>query len=291
MSWVTTNDGTAIFYKDWGQGPTVMLSHGWPLNADAWDPQMLFLAQNGYRAVAHDRRGHGRSTQASSGNDMDTYADDLEAVMKALDLTDVVLVGHSTGGGEVAHYVGRHGTRRIRKVVLISAVPPRLLQTESNPQGIPTEVWDGFRKSLFDDRAQFFREFAVVFYGTNRDGSRVSQATLDHFWGLCMQVGLKNVYECIDALSATDFTEDLRRFDVPTLLIHGEDDQVVPIDITARKSARLIPDVREIYYPAAPHGIPTTHQDRVNADLLAFIRDESDVYARERETARADARL
>lgn len=291
MSWVTTNDGTAIFYKDWGQGPTVMLSHGWPLNADAWDPQMLFLAQNGYRAVAHDRRGHGRSTQASSGNDMDTYADDLEAVMKALDLTDVVLVGHSTGGGEVAHYVGRHGTRRIRKVVLISAVPPQLLQTESNPQGIPTEVWDGFRKSLFDDRAQFFREFAVVFYGTNRDGSRVSQATLDHFWGLCMQVGLKNVYECIDALSATDFTEDLRRFDVPTLLIHGEDDQVVPIDITARKSARLIPDVREIYYPAAPHGIPTTHQDRVNADLLAFIRDESDVYARERETARADARL
>jgi non-heme chloroperoxidase len=291
MSWVTTNDGTAIFYKDWGQGPTVVLSHGWPLNADAWDPQMLFLAQNGYRAVAHDRRGHGRSTQASSGNDMDTYADDLEAVMKALDLTDVVLVGHSTGGGEVAHYVGRHGTRRIRKVVLISAVPPRLLQTESNPQGIPTEVWDGFRKSLFDDRAQFFREFAVVFYGTNRDGSRVSQATLDHFWGLCMQVGLKNVYECIDALSATDFTEDLRRFDVPTLLIHGEDDQVVPVDITARKSARLIPDVREIYYPAAPHGIPTTHQDRVNADLLAFIRDESDVYARERETARADARL
>ncbi|HET9948143.1 MAG TPA: alpha/beta hydrolase [Longimicrobiales bacterium] len=286
MSTITTKDGAEIYYKDWGEGPVVKLSHGWPLNADAWDPQMLFLAEHGYRAIAHDRRGHGRSTQTSSGNDMDTYADDLEALMEALDLKDVTLVGHSTGGGEVTRYIGRHGTERVRKAVLISAIPPLLRRTESNPEGIPTEVWDGFKKSLLDDRPQFFREFGVVFYGTNRNGQAVSQATLDHFWGLCMQVGLKNVYECIDALSATDFTEDLKRFDVPTLLMHGEDDQVVPIDLTARKAARLIPDVKEIYYPAAPHGITTTHQDRVNADLLAFLEAGAPAGSAERSARR-----
>jgi len=271
MSIITTNDGTEIYYKDWGDGPVVKFSHGWPLNADAWDPQMLFLAQNGYRVVAHDRRGHGRSTQTSSGNDMDTYADDLAALMDALDLRDVTLVGHSTGGGEVTRYIGRHGTKRVAKIVLISAVPPLLLKTESNPEGIPIEAFDGLRSGLFNDRAQFYREFAVLFYGTNRNGARASQAVLDHFWGLCMQVGLKNAYECIKAFSATDFTEDLRKFDVPTLLLHGEDDQVVPIHDTAKKSARIIPDVQEIYYPGAPHGITTTHQDQVNADLLAFL--------------------
>lgn len=289
MGTITTRDGTELYYKDWGEGPVVKLSHGWPLDSDAWDPQMLFLAQHGYRVVAHDRRGHGRSSQTSSGNDMNTYADDLAAVIEALDLTDITLVGHSTGGGEVTRYVGRHGTKRVAKVVLISAVPPVLLQSQSNPDGIPLEVFDGLRSSLFHDRAQFYRDFAALFYGTNRDGAQVSQAVLDHFWGLCMQVGLKNAYECIEAFSATDFTEDLKRIDVPTLLLHGDDDQVVPIGTTARKSARLIPDARETYYPGAPHGITTTHQDRVNTDLLAFLRAERSPSTREHATGRTSA--
>jgi non-heme chloroperoxidase len=281
MSTITTKDATEIYYKDWGEGPVVKFSHGWPLNADAWDAQMLFLAQNGYRVVAHDRRGHGRSSQASSGNDMNGYADDLAAVIEALDLRDVTLVGHSTGGGEVTRYIGRHGTKSVARVVLISAVPPLLLKTESNPEGIPMDVFDGLRSGLLNDRAQFYRDFAVPFYGTNRNGARVSQAVLDHFWGLCMQVGLKNAYECIEAFSATDFTEDLKKFDVPTLLLHGDDDQVVPIHDTAKKSARIIPDVQEIYYPGAPHGITTTHQDQVNADLLAFLRADRSTSAEE----------
>jgi non-heme chloroperoxidase len=272
MSTITTKDGTEIYYKDWGTGPVVTLSHGWPLNADAWDGQMLFLAQNGFRVVAHDRRGHGRSSQASSGNDMDGYADDLAAVIEALDLRDATLVGHSTGGGEVARYIGRHGTMRVAKAVLVSAVPPIMLQSQANPEGLPIEVFDGLRSGLFKDRSQFYKDLALQFYGANRPGAKVSQGTLDQFWLWSMQAGLKNAYESIKAFSETDFTEDLGRFDVPTLVMHGEDDQIVPVHDSARKSARLIKGAKELYYPGAPHGLTATLQDRVNADLLAFLR-------------------
>lgn len=271
MSSITTRDGTEIFYKDWGQGPAVVFSHGWPLNADAWDEQMLFLVQNGFRAVAHDRRGHGRSSQASTRNDMNGYADDLAELIEALDLEDVTLVGHSTGGGEVARYIGRHGTARVSKAVLIGAVPPIMLQTPANPEGIPIAVFDGLRASLREDRATFYRDFAVPFYGANRPGSEVSQGVLDQFWRLCMQVGLKNAYECIKAFSETDFTEDLRRFDVPTLLMHGEDDQIVPIAVSALRAATLVEHGTLKTYAGLPHGMCTTHAERINADLLAFI--------------------
>jgi non-heme chloroperoxidase len=271
MSTITTKDGTEIYYKDWGKGPVVTFSHGWPLCADAWDGQMLFLAQNGFRAVAHDRRGHGRSSQASSGNDMNGYADDLAAVIEALDLRDVTLVGHSTGGGEVARYIGRHGTKRVARVVLIAAVPPLLLQTPANPAGLPLAVFDGLRSAMFKDRAQFYRDMAAPFYGANRPGAKVSQGTLDQFWLWSMQSGLKNAYDSIKAFSETDFTEDLKKFDVPTLVLHGEDDQVVPVKESSKKTARLIKGAREIYYPGAPHGITATHQDQINADLLAFL--------------------
>ena len=274
MSTITTKDGTEIYYKDWGKGPVVTFSHGWPLNADAWDGQMMFLAQNGYRVVAHDRRGHGRSSQASSGNDMNGYADDLAAVIEALDLKDATLVGHSTGGGEVARYIGRHGTGRVAKAVLIAAVPPIMVQTPANPEGLPIEVFDTMRAGLFNDRAQFYHDLAVQFYGANRPGSTVSQGLLDQFWTWSMQAGLKNAYESIKAFSETDFTEDLRKFDVPTLVLHGEDDQIVPVRDSAVKSARLIPGAKDIYYPGAPHGITATHQDRVNVELLAFLRTE-----------------
>jgi non-heme chloroperoxidase len=272
MNTITTKDGTEIYYKDWGEGPVVTFSHGWPLSSDAWDGQMLFLAQNGFRAVAHDRRGHGRSSQASSGNDMDGYADDLAAVIEALDLRDATLVGHSTGGGEVARYIGRHGTGRVAKAVLVSAVPPLVLKTAANPEGTPLEVLDGLRAGLFKDRSQFYKEFAIQFYGANRPGAEVSQGVLDQFWMWSMQSGLKNAYECIKAFSETDFTEDLQKFDVPTLVLHGEDDQIVPVKDSARKSARLIKGAQEIYYPGAPHGLTATHQDQFNADLLAFLR-------------------
>jgi len=272
MSTITTKDGTQIYYKDWGQGPVVLFSHGWPLNGDAWDGQMLFLAQNGFRVIAHDRRGHGRSSQSSSGNDMDTYADDLAELIETLDLRDITLVGHSTGGGEVTRYIGRHGTARVAKAVLISAVPPILMKTDANPEGIPVDVFDGLRQSLARDRSQFYREFAVPFFGANRDGADVPQSLLDQFWSWCIQVGLKNAYECVAAFSATDFTEDLKQFDVPTLVLHGEDDQIVPVGTTGRRSERIIPGARAIYYQDAPHGITATHQDQVNADLLAFIR-------------------
>ncbi|MGH2446224.1 MAG: alpha/beta fold hydrolase [Candidatus Limnocylindria bacterium] len=274
MSTITTQDGTEIYYKDWGQGPVVTFSHGWPLNADAWDGQLLFLAQNGYRAVAHDRRGHGRSSQASRGNDMDGYADDLAAVIEALDLTDVTAVGHSTGGGEVARYVGRHGTARLAKAVLIAAVPPIMVQTPANPEGLPLKVFDDMRAALVNDRSQFYRDLAVQFYGANRPGATVSQGILDQFWLWSMQAGLKGAYESIKAFSETDFTEDLEKFDVPTLVLHGEDDQIVPVRDSAVKSARLIPGAKDIYYPGAPHGITATHQDQVNAELLAFLRAE-----------------
>ncbi|MFZ0662075.1 MAG: alpha/beta hydrolase [Acidobacteriaceae bacterium] len=272
MSTLTVNDGTTLYYKDWGEGPVVTFSHGWPLSSDAWDGQMLFLAQNGFRAVAHDRRGHGRSSQAWSGNDMDGYADDLAAVIEALDLKEVTLVGHSTGGGEVARYIGRHGTKRVAAAVLIAAVPPILLKSASNPEGIPIEVFDGLRNGLFKDRSQFYKDFAVMFYGANRPGTSVSQGMLDQFWRWSMQGGLKNIYDSIKAFSETDFTEDLGKFDVPTLIMHGEDDQVVPIKDSAKKSARLIKRAREIYYPGRPHGLTATHQDEVNTDLLKFLR-------------------
>lgn len=272
MSTITTNDGVEIYYKDWGEGPAVTFSHGWPLNSDMWDGQMLFLAQNGFRVVAHDRRGHGRSSQASGGNDMNGYADDLAAVIEALDLRDVTLVGHSTGGGEVARYIGRHGTARVAKAVLIAAVPPIMVQTAANPEGLPIEVFDGLRASLLKDRSQFYREFAVPFFGANRPGAEISQSILDQFWLWCMRVGLKNAYESVKAFSETDFTEDLGKFDVPTLLLHGDDDQIVPIHDSSKKTARIIDGAKTVYYPGAPHGITATHQDQVNADLLAFLR-------------------
>jgi len=279
MSTITTKDGTTIYYKDWGSGPVITFSHGWPLNADAWDGQLLFLAQNGYRVIAHDRRGHGRSGQSSSGNDMNTYADDLATLFETLDLRDVTMVGHSTGGGEVARYIGRHGTKRVAKAVLIGAVPPVQVKSASNPEGTPLEVFDGLRAALASDRAQFYKEFAIPFFGVNRPGAKVSQGTLDQFFRLSMQAGLKNVYDCVEAFSETDFTEDLKKFDVPTLLMHGEDDQIVPVNISARKSQRIVKNVQAIYYPGAPHGLTVTHQDQINADLLAFVAQEKRMVA------------
>jgi non-heme chloroperoxidase len=272
MSTITTPDGTEIYYKDWGSGPVVTFSHGWPLSADAWDGQLLFLAQNGYRVIAHDRRGHGRSSQPTNSNDMDGYADDLAAVIEALDLKDATLVGHSTGGGEVARYIGRHGTSRVAKAALISAVPPIMVQSASNPEGLPIDVFDGLRDGLVKDRSQFYKDLATPFYGANKPGAEVSQGVLDQFWLWSMQSGIKNAYESIKAFSETDFTEDLKSIDVPTLVLHGEDDQIVPVKDSAKKSAQLIPDAKEIYYPGAPHGLTDTHADQFNADLLAFLR-------------------
>ena len=276
MSTIKAKDGTEIYYKDWGKGPVVTLSHGWPLCSDAWDAQMLFLAQNGFRVVAHDRRGHGRSGQASSGNDMDGYAADLAAVIEALDLREATLVGHSTGGGEVARYIGRYGTKRVAKAVLLAAVPPIMLKSASNPEGLPIEVFDKLRSDLIKDRSQFYKDLAVLFYGANRPGASVSQGILEQFWLWSMQAGLKNAYESIKAFSETDQTDDLKKFDVPTLVLHGEDDQIVPVKDSAKKSARLVKGAKEIYYPGAPHGLTATHQDQVNRDLLAFLRASAD---------------
>jgi non-heme chloroperoxidase len=272
MSTITTKDGTAIYYKDWGKGPVVTFSHGWPLNADAWDGQMLFLAQNGFRVIAHDRRGHGRSSQPAFGNDMDGYADDLAALIEALDLRDATLVGHSTGGGEVARYIGRYGTKRVARAVLIAAVPPIMLKTAANPEGLPMEVFDQIRAGVAGDRSQFYRDLAVQFYGANRPGAKVSQGTLDQFWLWSMQAGARGAYDSVKAFSETDFTEDLKKFDVPTLVMHGEDDQIVPVKDSAKKSAKLIRGAKEIYYPGAPHGLTATLQDQVNKDLLAFLK-------------------
>ncbi len=272
MSTITAKDGTEIYYKDWGSGPVVTFSHGWPLNADAWDGQMLFLAQNGFRVVAHDRRGHGRSSQATNHNDMDGYADDLAAVIEALDLRDVTLVGHSTGGGEVVRYIRRHGEERVKKVVLIAAVPPIMLKTAANPEGLPIEVFDAIRAGVAGDRSQFYKDLAIQFYGANREGAKVSQGTLDQFWLWSMQAGAKNAYESVKAFSETDFTEDLKMITVSTLVLHGEDDQIVPVKDSARKSAKLIKGAKEIYYPGAPHGVTATHAEKLNPDLLAFIR-------------------
>jgi non-heme chloroperoxidase len=272
MSTLRAYDGTVLYYKDWGDGPVVMFSHGWPLSADAWDGQMIFLVQNGYRVIAHDRRGHGRSGQSAIGNDMDGYADDLAAVIEALDLRDVTLVGHSTGGGEVARYIGKYGTDRIAKAVLVSAVPPIMLKTSANPEGLPMQAFDEMRAGVMKDRSQFYKDLAIQFYGANRQGANVSQGILHQFWLWSMQAGLLNVYESITAFSETDFTDDLKKFDVPALIVHGEDDQIVPFQDSAPKSARLISGAKEMYYPGAPHGLTATHQDQLNADLLNFLR-------------------
>jgi non-heme chloroperoxidase len=272
MSTITVKDGTTIYYKDWGSGPVVAFSHGWPLHSDAWDSQLMFLVQNGFRVVAHDRRGHGRSSQAWSGNDMNGYADDLAALIDALDLNGVTVVGHSTGGGEVTRYIGRHGTKRVAAAVLIGAVPPILVKSSANPEGIPIEVFDALRSSLAKDRSQFWKDFAIMFYGANRPGAKVSQGMLDQFWLWSMQGGLKNVYDSIKAFSETDFHEDLKKFDVPTLVMHGEDDQIVPIDISGKRSAKLIKGAEEVFYPGMPHGLTATNADQVNADLLKFLK-------------------
>ena len=273
MSMITTKDGTQIYYKDWGKGPAVTFSHGWPLNSDAWDEQMLFLVQRGYRCVAVDRRGHGRSSQPATGNDMNGYADDLAAVIEALDLKNATLVGHSTGGGEVARYIGRHGSKRVAAAVLVAAVPPIMLKTAANPEGLPIEVFDQIRAGVAGDRSQYYKDLAIQFYGANRPGAKVSQGILDQFWLWSMQAGTLGAYESVKAFSETDFTEDLRKFDFPTLVLHGEDDQIVPVKDSARKSAKLIRGAKEIYYPGAPHGLTATHQDKLNADLLAFLKE------------------
>jgi non-heme chloroperoxidase len=273
MSKITTRDGTEIFYKDWGSGQPVVFSHGWPLTADAWESQMYFLASNGFRCIAHDRRGHGRSSQPWNGNDMDTYADDLAQLFEALDLEDAIMVGHSTGGGEVARYIGRHGTARVAKAVLVGAVPPIMAKGPSNPDGLPMEVFDGLRKAYLADRAQFFLEFASgPFFGFNRPGAKVSQGAINSWCMQAMMGGHKNGYDCIKAFSETDFTEDLKRFDVPTLIIHGDDDQVVPIDIAGRRSAKLVKNATLKVYPGGAHALGDTAKDELNADLLEFAR-------------------
>jgi len=271
MSNLTTRDGTQLYYKDWGTGQPVVFSHGWPLSADAWEDQMLFLATRGYRCIAHDRRGHGRSSQPWSGNDMDTYADDLAALVEALDLTNAIHVGHSTGGGEVTRYIGRHGTKRVAKAVLISAIPPLMLKTPANPGGLPLEVFDGIRAGVLADRSQFFQDLSAPFYGANRPGAKVSQGQRDSFWLQGMQAGLKNAYDCIKVFSETDHTEDLRKFDVPTLILHGDDDQIVPIGASALLAAKIVTGSTLKIYPGAPHGMCSTHKDQVNADLLSFF--------------------
>jgi non-heme chloroperoxidase len=272
MGTITTKDGTQIYYKDWGSGPPVVFSHGWPLSADAWEDQMLFLGARGYRCIAHDRRGHGRSSQPWSGNEMDTYADDLAALVEALDLKDAVHVGHSTGGGEVARYLGRHGTKRVAKAVLIGAVPPIMLKIAANPDGLPMDAFDQIRTGVLTDRSQFFKDLSGPFYGANRSGAKVSQGLRDSFWLQGMRAGFKGVFDCIKAFSETDFTEDLRKIDVPTLILHGDADQIVPIGASAMRSAKLVKSATLKVYPGLPHGMCSTHKVQINADLLAFLK-------------------
>jgi non-heme chloroperoxidase len=273
MATITASDGTTIFYKDWGSGQPITFSHGWPLNADSWEAQMLHLASNGFRCISHDRRGHGRSDQPWAGNEMDTYADDLATLIEALDLRDIVMVGFSTGGGEVARYIGRYGSERVAGVVLVAAVPPLMLRTDDNPGGVPMEVFDGIRAGSIADRAQLYRDLADgPFFGNNRPGAKVPQGTRDDFWLQGMQSGHRNAYECIAAFSATDFRGDLEKFDVPTLVIHGDDDQIVPLEVGGRASAALIEGARLKVYTGAPHGITDTHKEQLNADLLAFAK-------------------
>ena len=271
MPTITAKDGTQIYYKDWGTGPPLVFSHGWPLSADAWEDQMIFLAARGYRCLAHDRRGHGRSGQPWNGNDLDTYADDLAELVAALDLRDVIHIGHSTGGGEVARYIGRYGTGRVAKAVLISAIPPLMLKTENNQAGLPIEAFDQLRTAVLTDRAQFFKDLSLPFYGFNRPGAKVSQGLRDFFWLQGMLAGHKAAYDCIKAFSETDLTEDLKKFDVPTLILHGDDDQIVPIGSSALLSSKIVKGATLKIYPGAPHGMPSTLKDRVNEELLAFI--------------------
>ena len=272
MSTITTKDGTGIFYKDWGTGQPVVFSHGWPLTADAWDEQLMFLAANGYRAIAHDRRGHGRSGQPWNGNEMDTYSDDLAALTEKLDLKDAVHVGHSTGGGEVARYLGRHGTKRVKKALLVGAIPPLMLKTAANPGGLPMEVFDGLRAGVANDRSQFYKDLSAPFYGANRAGSKVSGGLREQFWLQSMTVGIKGAYDCIKAFSETDQTEDLKKIDVPTLFIHGDDDQIVPIGAASQAAVKIVKGAVLKIYPGAPHGLTATHRDKFNTDLLEFIK-------------------
>ena len=273
MPTITTKDGTGIYYKDWGTGPVAVFSHGWPLSSDSWEAQMLHLAANGCRCIAHDRRGHGRSSQPWDGNEMDTYADDLAALLDALDVTKATLIGFSTGGGEVARYIGRHGTKRVARAALVSAVPPLMLKTAANPGGLPIDVFDGIRKASIADRSQLYKDLAAgPFFGGNRPGAKVSQGMQDAFWRQGLQSGHKNAYDCIKAFSETDFTKDLEKFDVPTLVIHGDDDQIVPIGAAGLTSAKLVKGATLKVYPGAPHGITDTHKDQLSADLLAFVK-------------------
>jgi non-heme chloroperoxidase len=272
MPTITTKDGTEIFYKDWGKGQPIVFSHGWPLSADDWDTQMLFFGQHGYRVIAHDRRGHGRSSQTWDGNDMDTYADDLAVLFEKLDLKDAVMVGHSTGGGEVARYLGRHGTKRVAKAVLMSAVPPLMVKTEKNPGGLPISAFDELRAALAANRPQFYRDITLPFYGYNRPGAKISEGIREHWWLQGMLGGMKAHYDCIKAFSETDFTEDLQKIDIPVLVMHGDDDQIVPIGAAGLMSAKILKKATLKVYPGFPHGMPTTHADQINADLLSFFK-------------------
>jgi non-heme chloroperoxidase len=272
MSTMTTKDGTQLYYKDWGVGRAVVFSHGWPLNADAWESQMVCLASNGYRCIAHDRRGHGRSSQPWNGNDMDTYADDLSELIEMLDLHGATLIGHSTGGGEVARYIGRHGTKRVAKAVLMGSVTPLMLKTDANPGGLPIAAFDAIRMGVAADRSQFFKDLTTLFYGANRPGAKISQGVRDAFWLQGMQGGLKNEFDSIKAFSETDFSDDLKKFDVPTLIIHGDDDQIVPIGAAALRSSKLVKNATLKIYPGGPHGLADTHKQQLNADLLAFLK-------------------
>ncbi|HXM63054.1 MAG TPA: alpha/beta hydrolase [Terriglobales bacterium] len=279
MSTITTKDGTQIYYNDWGKGQPVVFSHGWPLDADAFEDQMYFLAERGYRCIAHDRRGHGRSSQPLSGNEMDTYADDLATLVEKLDLKNAIHVGHSTGGGEVARYIGRHGTKRVAKAVLVSAVPPLMLKTPANPAGLPMEVFDGLRAGIQADRSQFFKDLSLPFYGYNRPGAKISEGIRDSFWLQGMLCGYPGAYQCIKAFSETDFTEDLKKFDVPTLILHGDDDQIVPIVAAGLLSSKIVKGATLKVYPGYPHGMCTTHKDVINEDLLAFFKQANKVAA------------
>ncbi|CAN7382570.1 alpha/beta hydrolase [Rhizobium leguminosarum] len=275
MNFVTTKDGTKIAYKDWGKGQPILFSHGWPLSSDAWDAQMLYFGMNGFRVIAHDRRGHGKSDQPWTGNNMDQYADDLAEVIEHLDLKDLVMIGHSTGGGEVAHYIGRHGTKRVSKVVLVGAVPPLMLKTDANPEGTPIEAFDGIRKGTATDRSQFYKDLTIPFYGFNREGAKVNEGLRETFWLMGMEGGIKGEYDCIREFSEVDYTDDLRKIDKPTLIIHGDDDQIVPIAAAGLKSAKIVKNATLKVYPGAPHGLAQTQAEKFNADVMTFIKAAS----------------